>query len=294
MAKQKPHDDGVKKYVEAVKRSWTDGILAYEEYLLLEHMRNELGISAEDNLRIMREAVFNYRMGLGSDEKKFLDEHMLRMEIYQEIVNKCWINGALSHKEFRLIDSMREFLKITPTEHVMCMLKADKVIASGHPRDVIYSRTQDELMLAKMALNFKNYGDALKHLDKVLKEDEKNAEAWYYRGVVHVRMSEYKESLKYFEQSLKYDRTADMTWYMKGISHMALGEDNEAHRCLDVVIGINPTIAAAWYNKGVLFMRHKEYKNGLGCFERAIRIVPDDIRLKKAKEMCESMMDKPE
>ena len=84
------------------------------------------------------------------------------------------------------------------------------------------------------------YEKALELVNREIKTDPNNANAWYNKGVLLFKMCRYQDARNSFAQAADIDPEFAEAWYNKGIALMTLGKYLEAIRTFDKAITINP------------------------------------------------------
>ena len=85
-----------------------------------------------------------------------------------------------------------------------------------------------------------HYEEALDLINKGIKIDANNANAWYNKGIILFRMCRYQDALNSFAQAADIDPGFAGAWCNKGVALMELGKNIEATRAFDKAIAINP------------------------------------------------------
>jgi len=109
-------DERLKKlesYTRALMTAWKDGRVTATEHLLLEELREHLGVSSEEHDRMESEAISKAEAA-GSD----------RYAIYRLVAAEAWEHGKVTARERELLESLRKALQIP-------MAEADEVEAEA-------------------------------------------------------------------------------------------------------------------------------------------------------------------
>lgn len=94
-----------------------------------------------------------------------------------------------------------------------------------------------------------NYDEALDLVNKGIKIDANNANAWYNKGIILFKMSRYQDALNSFGQAADIDPGFTEAWYYKGMALVHNGKYLEAIRVFDKVLKQNPQdlrVRTAW------------------------------------------------
>jgi len=84
------------------------------------------------------------------------------------------------------------------------------------------------------------YDEALDLVNKGIKLDANNANAWYNKGIILFKMCRYQDALNSFAQAADIDPEFTEAWYNKGMALMNLGKTLGAIRAFDKALKINP------------------------------------------------------
>jgi len=84
------------------------------------------------------------------------------------------------------------------------------------------------------------YEEALDLVQREIKTDANNANAWYNQGVILFKMCRYQDARNSFAQAADIDPEFAEAWYNKGIALVHLGKYPEAIRVFDKVLTITP------------------------------------------------------
>jgi tetratricopeptide (TPR) repeat protein len=84
------------------------------------------------------------------------------------------------------------------------------------------------------------YDEALDLVNKGIKHNANNANAWYNKGIILFKMCRYQDALNSFAQATDIDPEFTEAWYNKGMTLMNLGKYLEAIRAFDQLLKIDP------------------------------------------------------
>src|SRR2546425_1362161 len=101
-------DERVKKleaYTRALMIAWKDGRVTATERLLLDQLREHLGVSHEEHERMEAEAI-------SPSEDAISD----RLELYKGVASEAWGHGAVTPRERELMEALRKALQIPKSE----------------------------------------------------------------------------------------------------------------------------------------------------------------------------------
>jgi len=112
-------------YRETLEKAWIDGKITLNERIILDHLRQELGIPAREHERIEAETV--KKIPLISEE---------RYNIYKTALAVAMRNLEISEDEANMLEALRENLNITMLEHdeiTKELLKDTKLVKDTPP-----------------------------------------------------------------------------------------------------------------------------------------------------------------
>ena len=84
------------------------------------------------------------------------------------------------------------------------------------------------------------YDEALALVNKGIKLDANNANAWYNKGIIHFKMGRYQDAINSFSQAADIDPEFTEAWYNKGMALMCSGKYLEAIRAFNKLLKIHP------------------------------------------------------
>jgi len=155
------------------------------------------------------------------EAKKIFEERLTQEE--RDIV------GTYLKKQKRRLSAIRDMLYL---KEFMVKFLSKK----GDPEGWDES---DELVLEGLeALKKGEYDNALKHFDKAVKKNEKNADAWYWRGKTYCKLESYNAALMCFNFVIDVDPNYADAWMGKGDALYKLREFDESNECYAKVIEI--------------------------------------------------------
>jgi len=172
------------------------------------------------------------------------------------------------------------------------------------------SAIECRLKLGQMYASINEHKKALRFLDEVLKIDEYNAPAYFYKGIV---IRNFKQdtalALNYFQKAIElkqdyfealdmmgvslasmgdtlapyyYKRILDIDpnradiYYKMGVYYMSKNDINRAIEAYTKSTQIDANFSDSYYNLGVIFIDLKEYSDARSYFTRAIKAQPNN------------------
>jgi len=123
------------------------------------------------------------------------------------------------------------------------------------------------------------YEEALKCFDKAIDLEPDNAEYLEKKGDVLSKLSRYREALKYTHEALQH---AEL-WGKKGDTSYKLSSYKLAIKCYDRAIKLEPNNAEYWGKKGAALYALRLYEDALKCFDKAIDLEPNNAEYWRSK-----------
>lgn len=93
-------------YQQTLEKAWIDGKITLNERIILDHLRQELGIPLKDHDRLEAETV-----------RKIPLIHQERLDVYRIALSVAMRNLEISKDEQLMLEALRENLKIQMIEH---------------------------------------------------------------------------------------------------------------------------------------------------------------------------------
>jgi tetratricopeptide (TPR) repeat protein len=87
---------------------------------------------------------------------------------------------------------------------------------------------------------------------------------------------QYEKALELVNREIKTDANNANAWYNKGILLFKLCRYQDARNSFAQATDIDPAFAEAWYNKGVALANLEKYLEAIRAFDKAIAINPND------------------
>jgi len=86
----------------------------------------------------------------------------------------------------------------------------------------------ENLTTAWKFFNAGNYEKALPYFEKAVKQDPKNADAYFYIGVCNVNLGRNKEAVEAYKQAIRFNPDYAKAHYNLGVAYGKLGRYREA------------------------------------------------------------------
>lgn len=136
----------------------------------------------------------------------------------------------------------------------------------------------------------RKYSESLKHIEKILAENQFDLEALAMRAKVYYRQQEFVNAIDEYNQLMNLDPTNLDHIADRGLCYHMLGEHDQALEDFDTVIkreSDNPY----WYSCRAFIKDYiKDHEGSLADYERALELDPDDAIALNNKGLVEEKM----
>ena len=119
-------------------------------------------------------------------------------------------------------------------------------------------------------LNAGNTVEALKYLNRAIKDNPNNEMAWNNRGIALSNLGLDDAALKSYERALMINPKYEVAWNNKGNVLARMGRYDEALKCYERALNINPNYRDAWMNKGYVLIKLDRYREAKECAEHIL------------------------
>lgn len=155
---------------------------------------------------------------------------------------------------------------------VLTSVVSSSVLAASAPGADDYQKASE--LLAKGS-----FQEALTYLDKAVKADPKNAEAFMDRALCNFHLGNYKKVLEDCKEVTSNPTTQQQTvrqaYMMSAGAHNALGEYNDAVQSSDKAIGLAaPRASLLFSDRAFAFKQLKRFDEALRDVDMAIKLDP--------------------
>ena len=194
--------------------------------------------------------------------------------------------------------------------------------ASKFPEDI-----HTLLKLSEFQLIVKQHGDALITLDKILRRDPQNAEAFYMAGRVALDKGDTTAAIASFQKSVKIDATNDDAWMFlgriftnrnnpaalqyfdnvlrldstnlearefKGVYYKRRGEFAKAFEVYRDIVARNPDYSNAWFDMATIYLEQDSFSKAYDHFDIAIKTDPLFVKAYYYRGLCSELLGNAE
>jgi len=115
-----------------------------------------------------------------------------------------------------------------------------------------------------------NIVEALKYLNKAIKENPDNEMAWNNRGIALSRLGLEEAALKSYKEAIRANPQYEIAWNNRGNALARMGRYEEALKAYNRALRINPEYRDAWINKGYVLIKMDRYREAKECAEHIL------------------------
>lgn len=103
--------------------------------------------------------------------------------------------------------------------------------------------------------------NALIDIEKVLKEEPRNARAYFIKAECTEQMGKFKESIKLYDNAIKYESNEPLFYMKRGLAYARINDNAAAIHDLSLAIDLRPDYGEAWFWRGIV----KHRTNRMPC-----------------------------
>jgi tetratricopeptide (TPR) repeat protein len=122
----------------------------------------------------------------------------------------------------------------------------------------------------------KDYANALRGYDEVIRRDAKYSEAYLNRGVTHVVLQEYRRAIADFNQAISLDSENGYAFHRRGRAFAKLQQYELAHADFTRALELVPHPVGVYIDIGLLYTKQSEYTKSLVAYKQAISHDPEN------------------
>jgi tetratricopeptide (TPR) repeat protein len=128
-----------------------------------------------------------------------------------------------------------------------------KAISQINPASKARNANNVDALLTQISQDLEkgDFQKALEGCNAVLKLDENNFAAYFFRGYVYSNLGEYQTAIKDFEQAITIDPSSAYPYFGKGFAQVQLEEYRESIADFEQTIKMEPEFAHAYFWRGV-------------------------------------------
>lgn len=138
----------------------------------------------------------------------------------------------------------------------------------GAPGETAGQPTEADVFVAEgiLALEEKQYDQALAAFRRALEREADHIEALYYAGIAYMAQERPAEALPFLERARQKSPGEPSVAFQLGLAYFALNQYEQAGRVLEEVFAKEPSLDALGYYVGFLRYRKQDYQGALRAF----------------------------
>ena len=118
------------------------------------------------------------------------------------------------------------------------------------------------------------YQEAIAVCNQVLRDNPKNVEAYYRRGMAYYRLQKYDQALADLEKAIGLDPKHSRSYNGRGGVFYSLKRYQEAIQNFDTALSIDPSYGSAYINRALCKRELKDPRGALADLDRALQLDP--------------------
>ena len=116
--------------------------------------------------------------------------------------------------------------------------------------------------------------DTLSKMDKAIKFDPDNVDAWIWRGLAKRKLSDYQGAIDDYTKAIEIDPKDSVTWQNRGFAKNELGNHRGAFDDCTKAIELDPQNVIAWNNRGFAKNELGDHQSAIDDYTKAIELNP--------------------
>jgi uncharacterized tellurite resistance protein B-like protein len=273
-------------YRREVERAWQDGVLTAQELLVLEKLRETLGISLEEDTKIQMEIKRQILATKPVVKREQLPSATTEpasnnRALYESMLEVALADGKITQDEDIMLESLRKCLAIDEWEHIKLKRKVlDKIIHTGAISDHVIK-----------------YSDAVKSVfeDGVVTSDERKfldaLQQSLHISPQRAKAIEFKIREEFEREEKKTPLHLTFTRYMElGKNALHAHWFELATKYFDKVLKIKSNLPEVWCDKALALSKLGKYRDAISCCKQALKLKPDYKKPRDISLFCLNMM----
>ena len=118
--------------------------------------------------------------------------------------------------------------------------------------------------------------DAVAFFTERLRTNEKDSEAYCYRGAAHASLGEKDKALEDFTAAIKLEPTHAHLFINRGSIYLSKDEADKGIADFDEAVRLHPKFVAAIHHRGLAHVMKRDADKALKDFDEAVRLDPKD------------------
>lgn len=127
----------------------------------------------------------------------------------------------------------------------------------------------------QQAASSSHYGELERNLRKIIADDQKRGDAWYYLGIVQVRENRFGDAIHSFQEALACGANPDEILGQLSFCYLKNEDFPAAIDFAKKTIGLQPLRKEAWINLGCAQIGLKQFEDAIETSKQAVALFPD-------------------
>ena len=212
---------------------------------------------------------------LSQEIKEHPNDHSIlykRAKIFSQ--NHDWDAAILDLKNAISMDSLQPSYHHLLADCYLDNMQSRKALNEMVETTILFpKRIPSLLKLTEFQVILKQYDGAFKTLERILKIDPQNAEAFFMTGVLYEDMGKKDKAIKAYQKTVQYNSDILDAWISLG-NLLAEKKDKNAERCFDNAIRVDSNNVYAIEAKGSYLANNGHPLESLPFFRKIIKINP--------------------
>lgn len=138
----------------------------------------------------------------------------------------------------------------------------------------------------------KHFEEAIKLCDEAIEKDNKDEDAYFFKGVSFIELKQYDDAIYNFNKVIELDPKDEGSYYNIGNCQFDLKNYEEAIKYFNKVIKLNPNNEKAYINRGLAKSDLKSYEEAIEDYNKAIELDPDNEKAYFNRGLIKSNLEK--
>ena len=122
----------------------------------------------------------------------------------------------------------------------------------------------------------KHFEEAIKLCDESIEKDNKDEDAYFFKGVSFIELKQYDDAIYNFNKVIELDPKDEGSYYNIGNCQFDLKNYEEAIKYFNKVIKLNPNNEKAYINRGLAKSNLKSYEEAIYYFNKVLELDPNN------------------
>ncbi|MEI0612113.1 tetratricopeptide repeat protein [Brachyspira pilosicoli] len=137
----------------------------------------------------------------------------------------------------------------------------------------------------------KKFEEIIKLCDEVIKKDDKDEDAYFFKGVSLLELKQYYDAICNFNKVIELNPNDEESYYNIGNCKFDLKNYEEAIKYFDKVLELNPNNEKAYINRGLSKSNLKMYEEAINDFNKVIGLNPNNEKIYISRGFAKSNLE---